>query len=98
MKNGEKPNLDELLEQITDENRHEELDFAIVGEELPKKKFILEFDEVPKFVFVSLDGFRNAEIYRNGEKEYGWFKLNLEAEIDEPTVYEISYFACADKS
>lgn len=32
MKNGDKSKLDELLEQITDENRHEEIDLGIAGD------------------------------------------------------------------
>ncbi|MBM7715251.1 hypothetical protein JOC94_002238 [Bacillus thermophilus] len=30
----EKPSLEELLSQVTEENKHEKIDFGIVGKEL----------------------------------------------------------------
>lgn len=62
-----------------------------------KKKFVLEFDEPPAFIFVSKDGVREEAVYQNGKKVKFWTGLDLHSEYGEPTTYEIEYITVKDK-
>jgi hypothetical protein len=62
-----------------------------------KKKFILEFDEAPAFVFVSENGQNNEKIYKNGEEVEHWQALRVNSELNEFTTHEIDYVTVKKK-
>ena len=53
-----------------------------------KKKFILEFDEPPAFIYVSEEP-RKEHIYLNGNKVKGWTSLEVNTNMEEVPVYKI---------
>lgn len=53
-----------------------------------KKKFILEFDEIPSLLFVSHDG-RSEDIYENGVQVKHWRNAVIRSGIEQVTEYEI---------
>ncbi|MCP8970560.1 hypothetical protein [Ectobacillus ponti] len=59
-----------------------------------KRRFILEFDEPPAFLFVSGGGHSGDEtIYIQGQKVQHWTDLQLNAGVDDVTTYKIGYIA-----
>jgi hypothetical protein len=62
-----------------------------------KKKFVLEFDEAPAFVFVSEDGQNKEKIYKNGEEVEHWRSLKVFSDLDEFTTHEIDYVTVKKK-
>jgi hypothetical protein len=56
-----------------------------------KKKFILEFDEVPAFVFVSHNGSTQEQIYKHGEEVKEWKALTVRSRLEDITTHEIEY-------
>jgi hypothetical protein len=55
-----------------------------------KKKFVLEFEEEPTFLYVSHGG-RNEKIYLHGEQVRNWTALKLETDMESIVNYDISY-------
>ena len=53
-----------------------------------KKKFILEFDEPPAFVYVCEEP-RKEHVYMNGNKIHAWTSLELNTNIEEVPTYKI---------
>lgn len=56
-----------------------------------KKRVILEFDEVPKLIFVQGAGFNDKALYIDGKKVKGIRRVRIEAGIDEITTHEVEY-------
>jgi hypothetical protein len=56
-----------------------------------KKKFVLEFDEEPTFLYVSQGGGKREKIYLHGQKVNNWRSLKLTTDMENPVEYDISY-------
>jgi hypothetical protein len=60
-----------------------------------KKKFVLEFDEAPAFVYVCHElGKVQEEIYLDGEKFKRWRSLELKTNMDDAPSYTINFIPC----
>ena len=55
-----------------------------------KKKLILEFETIPKLVFVSEDGLK-AELYIDGEKVKGARDVTIKAGVGEIVTHKVEY-------
>jgi len=56
-----------------------------------KKRVILEFDEVPKLIFVQGAGLNDKALYIDGKKVKGIRRVRIEASFDEITTHEVEY-------
>lgn len=56
-----------------------------------KKKFILELDELPKYIIIS-NG-RTPEVYENGEKVNGLISVNFSAHVDDAPRITVEKYA-----
>jgi len=56
-----------------------------------KKRVILEFDEVPKLIFVQGARLNDKALYIDGKKVKGIRRVRIEASLDEITTHEVEY-------
>lgn len=56
-----------------------------------KKRIILEFDEVPKLIFVQGARLNDRALYIDGKKVKGIRRVRIEAGLDEITTHEVEY-------
>ena len=57
----------------------------------PKEKFVLEFDEIPAFIYVA-ESPKVEHIYIKGNELKGWTSLELETNVEEVPNYKIEGF------
>lgn len=57
-----------------------------------KKKFVLEFDEEPTFVYVA-ESPGNEHVYINGQKQVGWTSLKINTNMEELPTYVMKGYA-----
>ncbi|MEC5422118.1 hypothetical protein QGM71_01250 [Virgibacillus sp. C22-A2] len=55
-----------------------------------KKKFILEFDEEPSFLYVS-HGHNKEKVFLHGKEVEHWTGLEMRTSVDDFMTYDISY-------
>ncbi len=56
-----------------------------------KRKFVLEFDEVPPLVFVQYEVGNKFDVYQDGENVRGLRHIKIYAGFDEVTTHEVEY-------
>ena len=59
----------------------------------PRARFILEFDEVPEFIFVQHADWRRRDVYQHGKKLEGLRAVAVRAEVGDVTSYELEFIA-----
>jgi hypothetical protein len=61
-----------------------------------KQRFVLEFEEAPTLVFVSLDG-KNDKLFIDGKEVKGWTGIDISCDYDDVTSYDLRKLAIRRK-